>query len=76
MTYSGVGKVVPSMAAPNTNASSQNATRRRVARLPSSAASASSNEPSQSEWGIRPGARGAAVVIGRSWRGSVMVVLM
>ena len=44
MTYSGVGKVVPSMATANTNASSQNATRHRVFRLLSSAAGPSSNE--------------------------------
>ena len=37
MTYSGVGKVVPSMVAANTNASSQNATRRRAARGASAA---------------------------------------
>ena len=73
MTYSGVGSVVPSMVAANTNASSQNATWRWVFRLLSSAAGASSNESSQSEPGIPAGGRGVAAAIDRSWEGPVMV---
>jgi len=39
MTYSGVGSVVPSMVAANTDATSQNATRRGTGGLLRSAAS-------------------------------------
>src|ERR1700745_4160956 len=76
MTYSGVGKVVPSMVAANTNASSQNATRRGTASLLRPAAGEYSRQSIQAESDIRLGACGVAMVIGRSRRGCATVGLM
>src|SRR5215469_6866426 len=76
MTYSGVGRVVPSIVAASTNASSQNAARRRVACLLSSAASAWPNQSSQDELDFRPGANGVTVVTDRSRWGPMVVGFM
>ncbi len=76
MTYSGVGRVVPSMVTANTKASSQNAARRRVARRLSSAARAWSNEASQSDSDVWLEAGGVALIVTRWRRGSVLVGFM
>ena len=56
MSYSGVGRVVPSMVAVKTNASSQNATRRGTASLLRPAAGDWSRQSMQGWSGMRPGA--------------------
>src|SRR3984893_11781107 len=60
MTYSGVGRVVPSMVAVNTNASSQNATWRGTAGLLRSAAAGWSRQSAQGRSGRRLGAGAVA----------------
>src|ERR1700730_15594345 len=62
MTYSGVGKVVPSMVAVKTNASSQNATWRGAASLLRSAPSEWSRQSAQGWSGMRLGACVVAMV--------------
>src|SRR2546425_13230739 len=76
MTYSGVGKVVPSMVAANRNASSQNATWRGTASLARLAAGEWPRQSIQAESDIQLGACGVAMVIGRSRRGCATVGLM
>src|ERR1700730_18542399 len=56
MSYSGVGRVVPSMVAAKTNASSQNATRRGTAGLLPSAPGDWSRQSAQGWSGMRTGA--------------------
>jgi hypothetical protein len=53
MTHSGVGTVVPGMAAANTNASSQNATRREAARRPRQVMGEGLRQSIQAESAIR-----------------------
>ncbi len=59
MSYSGVGRVVPSMVAAKTNASSQNATRRGAVGLLRSAAGDWSRQSTQGWSAMRLGARTA-----------------